>query len=144
MFRFRPCFLVALTLSSACSLAGGDYVAGHVTGFVGTDGNYNFTFKQDQNIDHRPLIYDCTEFTVFVRYENVPWYAWLPSVRSSHPTRRQTIEAGSFLASAVRDSKAIAFGYMGNGLLSGKDKCAFISKGLLAENDAVLSFNGPV
>ena len=144
MFSYRPYFVAALTLSSACALAGGDYVVGHVTSFAGTDGNYSFTFKQDQNIERRPLIDDCTELTVLVRYENVPWYAWLPFVRSSHPTRQQTIAAGSALASALRDSTVIAFGYMGNGLVSGKEKCAFISKGLLIENDVVLSFNGPV
>jgi len=87
----------------------------------------------------------CDEFKVTVEYKNVPWYSWLPFVRSSHPTKQQTIKAASLLLDAFKTNRAIGFGYMGGGLIPTEEKCSFSSKGLTLEfNNLVLSFHDPV
>ncbi|ANE54297.1 hypothetical protein [Methylomonas sp. DH-1] len=140
----RIACLIFLFLGYNSVFAGGDYVFGRVLSFSGDAGKYNFTFSQT-NINRMPLIKACYEFKVIVNFENVPWYSWLPFIRSSHPTKEQTVIAASLLLDAFEKSQEIGFGYMGGGLIPTLEKCTFVSKGLTSEFDnVILSFNEPV
>ncbi len=140
----RIACLILLFLGPKLVFAGGDYVLGRVLSFSGDAGKYNLTFSQT-NINTRPLIKGCYEFKAIVKYENVPWYSWLPFIRSTHPTKDQTIIAASLLLDAFEKNQEIGFGYMGGGLMPTAEKCTFVSKGLIREFDnVILSFNNPV
>lgn len=90
----------------------------------------------------------CRSITVKVRYRRVPWFFWLPLVRSNHPSEAQTQAALEYLKAAYRDQSEVVFGYMGSGLLSTETPCVFRSRGLLLGGDEkgrhVLSFFNPV
>lgn len=141
----RRILLLAILLFASCvAIAGGDYVSGYVAEFSGSEGTYVFTFRQSEAKPRAPLIQGCAELKVHVTYQRVPWYSWLPFIRSSHPTREQTIEAGAVLQEASSKKGEVAFGFMGYGLVPSGSPCTFLSKGLLLDNGVVLSFNGPV
>ena len=140
----RIAYLILLFIGPKFVFAGGDYVLGRVLSFSGDGGNYSLTFSQT-NINTSPMIKGCYEIKVIVKYEHVPWYSWLPFIRSSHPTKEQTIIAASLLLDAFEKNREIGFGYMGSGLTPTAEKCAFVSKGLTNEFDnVILSFNEPV
>lgn len=140
------CLLVALAFLGAATtaLAGGDCCPGKITAFSGSNGFYEFTFVPSRGlVDYEK----CTELRVRVEYGRVPWYSWLPFVRSSHPTSAQTEQAASVLEKAYREESEVLFGYMGAGLVDSGEPCLFLSKGLKIFEwnvKAVLSFYGPV
>ena len=123
-----------------CS-AGGDYVQGRISKMSGEYGSYSFVFSQSDNRSN--IVGGCREFTVRVSYSHVPWFSWLPFVRSSHPSFEQTENAAAILKMANSENSPIYFGYMGNGLVATDAKCVFDSKGLQVIDDKdkiVLSF----
>lgn len=136
--------LVALAFLGAATtaLAGGAAFPGKITTFSGSNGSCEFTFVPSREFYGYEK---CTELRVRVEYGRVPWYSWLPFVRSSHPTRAQTEQAAGVLEKAYREKSEVNFGYMGNGLVDSGEPCLFLSKGLMIDNGKyILSFNGPV
>jgi hypothetical protein len=81
------------------------------------------------------LIKDCKEIKVVVNHSRVPWFSWLPFVKSEHPTKKETLESIEYLRNASRANQTIYFGYMGYGLVPTDQKCSFKSKGLKIEKD---------
>lgn len=134
---------ISLAILPAPALAGGDHVRGVVTDFSGADGNYAFTFTQKERKDWL-LIPNCPTFKMQVRYQRIHWSDWLPFTNSTHPTRKQTLQAGVFLAEAAQQRKSIGFGFLGRGLVATQTACSFISKGLLQDGDVVIGFYHPV
>jgi hypothetical protein len=134
-----------LLLFSAAAFAGGDNSSGKISEFSGKDGNFSFQFVETGKI---PLVDKCPKFTVRVRYERVPWYSWLPFVETSHPTRKETDEAGEFIRNAFQGGAEIKLGYIGSGLVPDGAKCSFASRGLVLAKEptgsVVLSFHDPV
>ena len=135
-------FLTAVSSASA----GGDCVSGSISGFSGSEGVYTFHFEQLESRD--ALILRCLNFDVSVHYGRVPWYSWLPFVKSNHPTFEQTEAAAAFLRAAEHDHRPVQFCYMGGGLEPTVQRCTFQCKGLVLEGDPsdplVISFHDPV
>jgi hypothetical protein len=134
-------FIVLLPILSR---AGGDYVSGIITGITEQDGKHIVHFVQTDSENHA-LIKDCKEIMVTVKYSRFSWFSWLPFVKSSHPTQKETDESIEYLRKAHKDKNIIYFGYMGYGLVPGGEKCSFKSKGLKIVDDngrrVVLSFH---
>jgi len=120
-----------LLLASPFANAGGDYVSGHVTSFHGGDNDFTFVFVASS--PERGLMEQCTTIEVQVEYSRVPWFSWLPFIRSGHPTKQQTMEAGRYLSAAHGSHNLIRFGYIGYGLLPTETMCSFRSRGLRLE-----------
>ncbi len=115
---------------------------GKVSEYSGDDGNYRIHFKQVRM--QGKLTSGCKEFDVAIVHETTPWYAWMPFVETTHPTKEETLEAASFLEAAAKGSREIYFGYVGNGLELRGRACLFSSHGIIKYNDrgrtCILSF----
>ena len=133
-----------MALVALPAVAGGDFVKGSITNFVGRDGDYAFRFEQTEAGSE--LEAGCRGFVVSVRYARVPWYSWLPFIHTDHPTREQTIAAAEYLADASHSHALVNFGYMGSGLAPTGEKCSFRTKGLRLEKEGsesiVLAYHG--
>ncbi|HSB18168.1 MAG TPA: hypothetical protein VLE22_27190 [Bryobacteraceae bacterium] len=141
----RALALIMAALAAGVAVAGGDYVKGRVSGFSGADGVYTFHFEQS---DARPALEDgCPRFTVLVQYGRVPWYSWVPLVKTSHPTRGETDAAAAILAVAERERRLVSFGYTGNGLIPSGGQCTSATKGLRIikddSGDVLMAFYDP-
>ena len=136
-----------LILLSQTSFAGGSYKEGKITNFNSNKDKTSFKFIQ---ADGKPFLNkSCSEFVVHLQYERVPWFSWLPNVRTSHPTEKETILAVNFIKKAYKNNNNILFGYMGAGFKKTNENCTFRSRGLRLfnsnkENKFVLSFHNPV
>jgi hypothetical protein len=119
---------VLVLLVPALAFAGGDYVPGKVTNFSGEDGIYSFTFAADGELVGPEA---CQMLKVNVEYAHVRWYSWMPFIRTSHPTKKQTELAAAVLREADQKSKSILFGYLGLALERDADR------------EFVLSFHDP-
>lgn len=117
-----------ICLTSSAALAGGDFARGKVVAFSNDSGSYSFQFSPTER--RSLLLTGCSEFNVKVEYKRVPWFGWLPFVHSSHPTKRQTETAASFLRAANQSGQEVYFGYMGYGLVPKASDCSFSSRGL--------------
>jgi len=124
----RIIFTALLMLLPASSFAGGDAVAGRVQSIEKRANSYLIHFIQTDT--YPALIDGCREMTVTVTYSPVPWFSRLPFIKSSHPTKKETIEAIEYLMKANKDNEPVYFGYMGYGLFPTGTKCSFTSKGL--------------
>lgn len=122
-----------LVLLPVFCFAGGDYVAGRVEFVEQQGGVYVIHFIQTGG--QHELIKDCKEITVIVKYSRVPWFYWLPFIKSEHPTKKETVESIEYLKNAGRANQTVYFGYMGYGLVPTGQKCSFKSKGLKIEVD---------
>ena len=135
--------LLVVSFAVGHAWAGGNYVQGRVSEFAGADGAYTFRFQQTEEVP--ALMTDCLTFTVSVQYARVPWFSWLPLVRTSHPTRAETDAASAALGEADREQRVVNFGYMGYGLVPAGEHCSFATKGLRlikdGNNDVVLAFH---
>ena len=143
----RTILPLLLCLYSCFSLAGGDYVRGHIIEYSEIAGNYQFKFEPSDQ--RQALFKECRIISVQVSYTHVPWYSWLPYVHTTHPTKKQTMAAVKFILNSYHQNGELFFGYMGAGLVSSQVPCSFSSKGLLLENrdddvPIVLSFSHPV
>lgn len=135
------CTLLIIILSfvlSNAAHAGGSAVLGKVVSFTGANGNYSFRFAQ--TAERSQWIISCQEFEVKVNYERVPWFSWLPYVRTHHPTKEMTEVAAAFLLKAHRENREVMFGYMGQGLEETSTPCFLLSRGISLEGNAVLSY----
>ncbi len=145
--RILIIFTPLLVLLPAFCLAGGDAVAGRVGSVAQRGGVYVIRFTQT---DGQPeLIKDCKEIKVEVKYSRVPWFSWLPFLRSQHPSKKETLESIEYLKNANKANQTVYFGFMGYGLVPTSQKCSFKSKGLkIIElqngNRAVMSFHDEI
>jgi hypothetical protein len=139
----RLLVVLAFLGSATTTLAGGSGSPGKITAFSGSNGSYEFTFVPSGLFDYGNK---CAELRVRVEYSRVPWYSWLPFVRSTHPTRAQTEQAAALLEKAYREKGEVLFGYMGYGLADSGQPCHFLSKGLIfyEHGGYIMSFYGPV
>jgi hypothetical protein len=125
----RTILILAFLIWPAFCLAGGDYVAGIVTNMSEKDGINIFRFVQADESRYE-LMKGCKEIEVSVNYERVPWFSWLPFVKSGHPSKKETVEAIEYLEKARKNRQTVYFGYMGYGLVPTDTKCSFKSRGL--------------
>jgi|GEM_PF-1545667 len=136
--------LALLVFSTLCS-AGGDYSEVKILEFVRNDSGADFTVEFTNEGKYNE---NCDTFKVFLNYARVPWYSWMPLVRTSHPTLSETQRAIMYLDKAYKERKNIGFGYMGHGLKQTDKLCEYNSKGLSSgSNDEfqyVISFHDPV
>ncbi len=136
--------IAILLCPSVCS-AGGDFVSGMVTDISGKNGAYVIRFVQSES---RELMEGCKELSVTVEYERVPWFSWLPLVKSGHPSKKDTDDSIEYLKNAKKNREAVNFGHMGNGLKPTGIECSFKSKGLKIIDDqgrrAVVSYYDPM
>jgi len=123
--------------------AGGSYQKGKISDFSTNIFATTFTFEEENN-NTISIISSCKKFKVKLIYSHVPWYSWLPFVKSSHPTYEENNKAIQFIENAYKNKKTINFGYMGDGLIQIDKKCIFKSRGLYLNNDTVLSLYNPV
>jgi hypothetical protein len=124
----KKIFTALLVLLPALSMAGGDAVSVRVVSVLEENNAYLIHFMQSDNSPE--LFTDCREMKVTVKYSRVPWFTWLPFIKSGHPTRKETIDAIEHLRKANREKEPVNFGYMGNGLVPTGVPCSFVSKGL--------------
>jgi hypothetical protein len=124
---------VLLVLLPAFCFAGGYAVAGRVKSMAQQGDVYTIDFIQTGN--EPELVKDCKEINITLKYSRVPWFSWIPFIKSNHPTKRETIESIEYLKKANKDNQTIYFGYMGNGLVPTGQKCSFKSKALKIEVD---------
>jgi hypothetical protein len=130
--KFIITVAVLLLLPVFC-FAGGDYVAGRVESVEQQGGVYIIHFIHTD--DQHELIKGCKEITVLVKHSRVPWFSWLPFIRSDHPTQKETTESIEYLKSANKAKQTVYFGYMGYGLVPTEQTCSFKSKGLKIKVD---------
>ncbi len=143
-FMNRIVIVAVLVFSPALCVAGGYAVAGRVESVAQQGDVYVIHFIQTGN--EPELVKDCKEISITLKYSRVPWFSWMPFIKSDHPTKRETIESIEYLKKANKDNQTVYFGYMGYGLVPTGQKCSFKSKGLKIEaNDGkwlVLSYYG--
>ncbi len=134
-----------LLFTSLNVVAGGDFVEGTITKLKGDASSFQMIFIQN---DSHSLVKGCEIYDVSLTYKRVPWFSWVPMIKTSHPSKDQTNEAIAYLRSAFNNQKKVRFGYMGGGLYPTNKNCSFLSKGfqlMQSEgNDFVLSFYTPV
>jgi hypothetical protein len=136
-----------LLLLPVCCFPGGDAVAGRVGSVVQQADVYMIHFIQTDG--HDELINDCKEIKVEVKHSRVPWFSWLPFIKTEHPTKKETVESIEYLKNANKADQTVYFGFMGYGLVPTDKKCSFRSKGLkIIElqngNRAVMSFHDQI
>lgn len=142
----KPVIFTLLILFSGPVMAGGDFVLGKILDIKVVNKGHLLEFKQEKG--EHSLIKGCGVISVFVKYQRVPEYSWLPFIKSSHPTKDKHDEAIDYLKNAHKQNLEVYFGYMGGGLIPSEETCSFNSKGLALENvqgkKVVLSFNEQV
>ncbi|MEJ2497012.1 MAG: hypothetical protein P8Y43_05980 [Sulfurovaceae bacterium] len=137
-------FAITLFIGILSSIlyAGGDYVLVDVQSFEEQKGIVKIKIKQIDDRD--PLMKGCFEFEVAITHKRVPWFSWLPFMKSSHPTKKENQASLGLLLEAYQDKVPTNFGYMGYGLAGTEKECSFVSYGLKTikteEGEAVLSF----
>ena len=113
-------FIILLPFSQLC-YAGGDFVSGKISDVLEIDEEYSIRFIQTET---RPeLKTGCRDITVIVNYAQVPWYSWLPFIKSSHHTKEQTVDAIKYLVDAKNSEKEVYLGYIGGGLIPADNVC---------------------
>lgn len=136
---------IALLLISLDAFAGGDSVSGTIIALEGDASSFQMTFVQK---DKYSLVRGCETYKVTLSYQRVPWFSWVPLIKTSHPSKAQTNEAIDYLRNAFNSKKKIHFGYMGGGLYPTKKSCTFLGKGFqlmkIKGIGHVLSFYTPV
>ena len=137
-------FIFLLPFSQLC-YAGGDFVSGKISEVLEIEEEYTIGFTQTEVGSE--LKTGCRDITVIVNFSRVPWYSWLPFIKSSHPTKEQTVDAVKYLVDAKNSEKEIYLGYIGGGLIPADKICTFNSKGLVLERiegtQVVISYHDP-
>ena len=141
--KFVP--LIILLFASFHVVAGGDFTEGTIIKLEGDASSFQMTFIPNETPSS---IEGCEKYEVSLSYERVPWFSWIPMVRTSHPSKDNTKEAIAYLRNSFNNQKTVRFGYMGSGLYPTNKNCSFLSKGfqlIQSEDiDFVLSFYAPV
>ncbi len=136
--------LVLLLFTPLC-FAGGSYSQMRVMEFDSSGSDASFTVKFTNDIRFNE---SCEIIKVRLNYSLVPWYSWVPFVRSNHPNSEQTKKALLHIEKAFKHKREVNFGYMGNGLVSTENVCEYLSKGLSFEEYKgvvyIMSFYSPV
>lgn len=118
-------------------------VLGKVVQLSAEQGRYTFQFEQRQG--DAELIPGCRRLDIELHYTYRP-ETWLPLVRGTYPTRRQTNAAVTFLKRALREGREIYLGRAGDGLYPSGRPCAFASHALTleyrGERELVMSYYG--
>ena len=146
MNKIISTILIVLFFNISSAKAGGDYWSGKL---------------QHEIIDNKPiviklllknprgLIDGCDLVIVKVEIPQLSFFS-LFHLSSSHPTKKETIEAIYFLNKNYKNSKEIYFGYIGRGLIKESvNNCIFKSRGLRIEEitknkKIVFSFFDPI
>ncbi|WNB75576.1 hypothetical protein [Methylomonas koyamae] len=141
--------LIFLFFVSTIVYAGGEYWAVKVEDKISN--NQPQELKLELSETPRGILQGCKRVTVQIEYQRVPVWSWLPFIGSSHPSKKETIEAVEYLNYKFSKSAQTYFGYIGGGLSKAlSPECAFKSKGLKLmkidkDNEfAVLSYYDPV
>lgn len=128
------CVFFLLFFPTFCFAGGGDSKAS-IKNFDASGASIEFTLK-------------CVFYKVHVKHQSVPWYSWLPFVRSSHSTFSDSQKTIAYLKRAFKDSEPVNFGYIGHGLKQSNKPCEYSSKGLiLDETDEfhyIISYHNPL
>jgi len=145
MVSIKKYYLALVFMIFSQSLyAGGAWIRGHIDNIEEIKEGYLLKFTQiDTFYELEP---GCKSFEVYIRYERVPWYSWIPGVYTSHPSKKENIKSINYLIQ--KNKQYIYFGYMGSGLMPTDQKCSFRSKGLEYHQDNgevhILSYHEPV
>lgn len=125
-----PVLLLMLSLLPLRAAAADVSALGKVVQLSSEQGAYTFQFVQrDGGPD---LVAGCRTLDIELRYtaraEN-----WLPFVRGSYPTRKQTAATIAFLKRALREGREIYLGSAGDGFYPVGKPCTFASHALTLE-----------
>ncbi len=125
-------YIFILLLMPLHAYAGGDYWQNTLEHVEETSSVLVISMVLDNNRS------GCNRIQIKLNYQRVPWYSWLPFVKSGHPSAEETDEAIRYLKSNI--GKKITFGEMGRGLVMDGDSCHYVSKGLKLIKDEDLEF----
>lgn len=93
-----------LLVPSIC-FAGGDAVSGLVKSIESKGDTILISFIEDDG--QSDLNKNCKEYKINVKYSRVPWFSWLPFIKSSHPSKKETEEAIEYLKTAKKNNRTI-------------------------------------